>query len=87
MQLIGIIGAMEQEVAILKAQLSNIETTRVARFEFHRGQLQGRDVVLVAGKGHETEQEIMGVRHPFSDVLHVQAALLHRADQRQGATA
>jgi adenosylhomocysteine nucleosidase len=47
MQLIGIIGAMEQEVAILKAQLSNIETTRVASFEFHRGQLQGRDVVLV----------------------------------------
>lgn len=47
MQLIGIIGAMEQEVAILKALLSNIETTRVASFEFHRGQLQGHDVVLV----------------------------------------
>lgn len=25
------------------------------------------DVVLIAGKGHETYQEIMGVRHPFSD--------------------
>ncbi|MDE3009557.1 MAG: UDP-N-acetylmuramoyl-L-alanyl-D-glutamate--2,6-diaminopimelate ligase [Pseudomonadota bacterium] len=25
------------------------------------------DVVLVAGKGHETTQEIAGVRHPFSD--------------------
>ena len=25
------------------------------------------DVVLVAGKGHETYQEIAGVRHPFDD--------------------
>ena len=25
------------------------------------------DIVLIAGKGHETYQEIMGVRHPFSD--------------------
>ncbi|ADQ83659.1 UDP-N-acetylmuramoyl-L-alanyl-D-glutamate--2,6-diaminopimelate ligase [Methylovorus sp. MP688] len=26
------------------------------------------DIVLVAGKGHETYQEIKGVRHPYSDV-------------------
>jgi UDP-N-acetylmuramoyl-L-alanyl-D-glutamate--2,6-diaminopimelate ligase len=26
------------------------------------------DMVLVAGKGHETYQEIQGVRHPYSDV-------------------
>ena len=25
------------------------------------------DVVLLAGKGHETYQEIAGVRHPFND--------------------
>lgn len=29
--------------------------------------LQTGDVVLVAGKGHETYQEIKGVRHPFDD--------------------
>jgi UDP-N-acetylmuramyl-tripeptide synthetase len=33
------------------------------------------DVVLVAGKGHETYQESNGVRAPFSDVLEVSAAL------------
>jgi UDP-N-acetylmuramoyl-L-alanyl-D-glutamate--2,6-diaminopimelate ligase len=26
-----------------------------------------KDVVLIAGKGHETYQEIQGVRHPFDD--------------------
>jgi len=33
------------------------------------------DVVLIAGKGHETHQEIAGVRHPFSDVAVARAAL------------
>ena len=33
------------------------------------------DIVLVAGKGHETYQEIAGVRHPFSDREVVLAAL------------
>jgi len=36
------------------------------------------DVVLVAGKGHETTQEIAGVRHPFSDVAQIEAALAAR---------
>ena len=33
------------------------------------------DVILVAGKGHEDYQEIAGVKHPFSDQAHAQAAL------------
>jgi UDP-N-acetylmuramoyl-L-alanyl-D-glutamate--2,6-diaminopimelate ligase len=33
------------------------------------------DVVLVAGKGHEEYQEVAGVKHPFSDKVHAQAAL------------
>ena len=37
-----------------------------------------QDVVLVAGKGHETSQEIAGVFHPFSDVAQIQAALQER---------
>jgi UDP-N-acetylmuramyl tripeptide synthase len=36
------------------------------------------DIVLIAGKGHETYQEIAGVRHPFSDVEVAQAALAER---------
>jgi UDP-N-acetylmuramoyl-L-alanyl-D-glutamate--2,6-diaminopimelate ligase len=33
------------------------------------------DIVLVAGKGHEPYQEIKGVRHAYSDVATVTAAL------------
>lgn len=47
MQLIGIIGAMEQEVALLRAQLVDVQTRRIASFEFHQGKLNGTDVVLV----------------------------------------
>jgi UDP-N-acetylmuramoyl-L-alanyl-D-glutamate--2,6-diaminopimelate ligase len=28
---------------------------------------QAGDIILVAGKGHEKYQEIMGVKHPFDD--------------------
>jgi UDP-N-acetylmuramoyl-L-alanyl-D-glutamate--2,6-diaminopimelate ligase len=37
------------------------------------------DIVLVAGKGHETYQEVDGVRRPFSDVAIARAALQRRA--------
>jgi len=33
------------------------------------------DIVLVAGKGHETYQEIRGARHPFSDAAVAREAL------------
>jgi UDP-N-acetylmuramyl-tripeptide synthetase len=38
-----------------------------------------RDIVLIAGKGHEDYQEVHGVRRPFSDVAEARAALLQRA--------
>ena len=33
------------------------------------------DVVVVAGKGHETGQEVAGVVHPFSDREELEAAI------------
>lgn len=38
-----------------------------------------RDVVVIAGKGHEDYQEIAGVRHPFDDAQQARAALIERA--------
>ncbi len=37
-----------------------------------------RDVILIAGKGHEDYQEIAGVRQPFSDVAEAEHALASR---------
>jgi UDP-N-acetylmuramoyl-L-alanyl-D-glutamate--2,6-diaminopimelate ligase len=37
------------------------------------------DVVLIAGKGHETYQEIAGVKMPFDDLSHARIALEQRA--------
>jgi UDP-N-acetylmuramoyl-L-alanyl-D-glutamate--2,6-diaminopimelate ligase len=39
------------------------------------------DVVLIAGKGHETYQDIAGVKHPFSDVDEAMAALTARCGE------
>ncbi len=39
---------------------------------------QAGDTVLIAGKGHETYQEIAGVSAPFNDVDEAQAALAER---------
>lgn len=44
------------------------------------------DIVLIAGKGHETYQEINGERIPFSDALTVQQVLNDLAD-KQGESA
>jgi UDP-N-acetylmuramoyl-L-alanyl-D-glutamate--2,6-diaminopimelate ligase len=41
-----------------------------------------RDVVVLAGKGHEDYQEIAGVRHPFSDVAEATQALRQRGSGR-----
>src|SRR5206468_2423740 len=38
-------------------------------------QAEARDVVLLAGKGHETYQEVAGRRLPFSDTLESERAL------------
>ncbi|MBS1158269.1 MAG: UDP-N-acetylmuramoylalanyl-D-glutamate--2,6-diaminopimelate ligase [Proteobacteria bacterium] len=43
----------------------------------------GRDVILLAGKGHELYQEIAGVRYPFSDLEQAQAALRLRRSENQ----
>lgn len=40
-----------------------------------------RDVVLLAGKGHEDYQEIQGVKHPFSDMDKAAQALAQREGQ------
>jgi UDP-N-acetylmuramoyl-L-alanyl-D-glutamate--2,6-diaminopimelate ligase len=55
-----------------------IEPQRAAAIDAAVQQADAADVVLLAGKGHETYQEIAGVRHPFSDTDEARAALRRR---------
>lgn len=53
-------------------------------------QAAANDVVLLAGKGHESTQEIRGQFYPFDDAVHAQSALafwLDRATNRTAQTA
>jgi UDP-N-acetylmuramoyl-L-alanyl-D-glutamate--2,6-diaminopimelate ligase len=65
---LDIIGDMKtglDEALLLKTiiQPDRYEAIKLACMLAHRG-----DIILVAGKGHETYQEIKGTRHHFSDV-------------------
>lgn len=48
---------------------------RARAIESAVGAARATDIVLIAGKGHETYQEIDGVRRPFSDLDQARAAL------------
>lgn len=41
------------------------------------------DIILVAGKGHETYQEVNGVRHHFDDKEEVATALANKKEKKQ----
>ena len=44
-----------------------VEPDRKAAIEFALREAAEGDVVIIAGKGHETTQEIKGVKYPFDD--------------------
>jgi adenosylhomocysteine nucleosidase len=45
--MIGIIGAMEPEVSLLRESLENLETQKIGDFEFYAGTIQGKAAVLL----------------------------------------
>jgi UDP-N-acetylmuramoyl-L-alanyl-D-glutamate--2,6-diaminopimelate ligase len=59
---------------VLSGSVESVADRQVAIFSAIHQAAPG-DVVLLAGKGHETYQEIAGVRHPFSDAEVAAAAL------------
>lgn len=63
------------------ANCVQVQADRAAAIAQTLAGAQAQDVVLIAGKGHEAYQEIAGVKHPFSDKAHAQAAL----DRRRAA--
>ena len=58
--------------------LPEVEPDRAAAIERAIAQAEPNDVVLIAGKGHESYQEIAGRRLPFSDAAVARAAAARR---------
>ena len=52
-----------------------VQADRKAAIEQTIAQAQAQDIVLIAGKGHETYQDVQGVKHHFSDFEVAQDAL------------
>ena len=80
----------ENPAAILDQMRAGLERPEQARVEIDRAsaiadtvaRAAASDVVLIAGKGHEDYQEVMGVKTPFSDLAHARAALDRRLSRR-----
>ena len=56
-------------------QRAHIEPDRQKAIEYAVTHASANDIVVIAGKGHETYQEINGVRHDFDDSVVLQQAL------------
>jgi len=77
----------EQPDHIVADMLKGLKAPEAAHQELDRAKAIGyvvaaagsRDVILIAGKGHEETQEIAGVKHPFDDRVQAQQALRQRA--------
>ncbi|CAH0993160.1 UDP-N-acetylmuramoyl-L-alanyl-D-glutamate--2, 6-diaminopimelate ligase [Sinobacterium norvegicum] len=68
-------------VAGIKVDKSvTVEVERQRAIELAVSQAKPGDCVLIAGKGHETYQDIMGVKHDFDDFEKVTAALAMRGE-------
>jgi UDP-N-acetylmuramoyl-L-alanyl-D-glutamate--2,6-diaminopimelate ligase len=70
-------GAIIEAIAAGARPPYVIELDRARAIESAIKAASSSDLVLIAGKGHESYQDIAGVRHPFSDVAIAEAALAH----------
>ena len=62
----------------IAGQTVRVEVDRARAIALALAEADARDVVLIAGKGHEDYQETAGVRQPFSDMAQARAALQAR---------
>lgn len=70
----GIIGQICQGLG--KPQNITVLANRAEAIAHTISRAHREDVILLAGKGHETYQEINGVRHAFNDIEQAERALL-----------
>ena len=63
----AIVDAILGGIDSSRRQSMTAEPDRKTAIEFALREANEGDVVIIAGKGHETTQEIKGVKHPFDD--------------------
>ncbi|MFT3755821.1 MAG: UDP-N-acetylmuramoyl-L-alanyl-D-glutamate--2,6-diaminopimelate ligase [Pseudoxanthomonas sp.] len=63
----------------VQPQKATVLRDRAAAIARAIGEAGPDDIVLIAGKGHESYQEIDGVKHPFDDTVQARQALEGRA--------
>ena len=52
-----------------------VEVDRKLAIQMAINESTSDDIILIAGKGHENYQEIMGIKHPYSDIEYTQEML------------
>ena len=76
--MIAIIGAMDEEVAMLKEKMTEVQVESRACMEFYKGKLEGKDTVVVRsgiGKvngGHVRQILADAMRLPASSIRELQ---------------
>jgi len=69
----------QMQAGLTQPGAAHVEPDRATAIAWAVHTAQVHDVVLIAGKGHEDYQEVMGVKKPFSDLAQAQTALMQRA--------
>lgn len=72
-----ILQDMQAGMSAEQYQRTHIEPARQTAIEYAVNQAAADDIVVIAGKGHETYQEINNVRYDFDDSVILQHALEH----------
>lgn len=73
----AILQDMQAGMSAEQYQRTHIEPARQKAIEYAVNQAAADDIVVIAGKGHETYQEINNVRYDFDDSIILQNALEH----------
>ncbi len=71
----SILKDMQAGMNAAQYQRTHIEPARQKAIEYAVNHANADDIVVIAGKGHETYQEINGVRYDFDDSVVLQQAL------------
>jgi len=64
---LAIIEQMQKGVSVTNAKKAIVEPDRREAIRKACAMAKPKDIILVAGKGHETYQEIKGVKYDFDD--------------------